>query len=311
MLPPRPPHRYTRDAAVRVFVSDHHEFPLPPGHRFPASKYRLLRELLLAEGILRPAELLPAPLAGADLLAAAHDPAYVDSVRSGSLEPRVQRAIGLPWSRQLYDRSLASVGGALASAQAAIEDGIAGNLAGGTHHARRDAGAGFCVFNDLAVVALTLLSRGAVAKVAIVDLDVHQGDGNGALLGGVPGVLLLDLYCESNYPARKVPAGDAVGLPDGITDREYLDVLAEHLPGVLAADLVLYLAGVDPLASDRLGRLSLSAKALQARDAMVLESCRDRGIPVSLALGGGYADPIADSVAAHAATYRVARALHR
>ncbi len=294
---------------MRVFTSDRHELPLPPGHRFPAAKYRLLRELLLAERILGPDDLLPAPLAEPGLLEAAHDPAYVEAVRCGSLEPRLQRAIGLPWSRQLYLRSLASVGGALAAAEAALADGISGCLGGGTHHARRDAGAGFCVFNDLAAVALTLLSRGVVRKVTIVDLDVHQGDGNGALLGAAPGVALLDLYCESNYPARKVLAGDAVALSQEITDREYLDVLSAHLPGALDADLVLYLAGVDPLACDRLGRMSLSAAALRERDAMVLETCRDRRIPVSLALGGGYGEPIERTVAAHAATYRVARAL--
>ncbi len=295
---------------MRVFASDQYALPLPPGHRFPASKYRLLRERLLREGTLQESDLRPAPLAEPALLEAVHDPAYVQAMRCGSLDPAVERAIGLPWSPQLYLRSLASVGGALASAEAALQDGIAGNLGGGTHHARREAGAGFCVFNDLAVVALSLLARGAVRSVAIVDLDVHQGDGNGALLGATAGVLLLDLYCERNYPVRKVPAGDAVPLPDEIGDREYLGVLERHLPGVLAADLVLYLAGVDPLAADRLGRLSISAAALRERDSAVLESCRDRGIPVSLALGGGYADPIEDSVAAHAATYEVARALY-
>ncbi len=295
---------------MRVFTSDHHALPLPPGHRFPASKYRLLRQRLLAEGTLTADDFEPAPLADHALLEAAHDPAYVEALARGSLDRAIERAIGLPWSRELYLRSCASVGGSLAAAEAALEDGIAGNLGGGTHHARRDAGAGFCVFNDLAVVALTLLARGRVRRVSVIDLDVHQGDGNGALLGGVPGVSILDMYCEKNYPVRKVLAGDAVALPDGTTDAEYLDALAEHLPAALDAEIVLYLAGVDALAADRLGRLSLSARALEARDEMVLAACSARGVPVSLALGGGYAEPIDESVAAYAATYRIARRVY-
>ncbi len=295
---------------MRVFTSDHHALPLPSGHRFPASKYRLLRQRLLAEGTLAAEDLAPAPLADHAQLEAAHDPAYVEALACGTLDRAIERAIGLPWSRELYLRSRASVGGSLAAAEAALEDGIAGNLGGGTHHARRDAGAGFCVFNDLAVVAVTLLARGRVRRVSVIDLDVHQGDGNGALLGGVPGISILDMYCEKNYPVRKVLAGDAVALPEGITDGEYLDILAQHLPAALDAEIVLYLAGVDALAADRLGRLSLSAAALEARDEMVLAACRERGVPVSLALGGGYAEPIDESVAAYAATYRAARRVY-
>jgi acetoin utilization deacetylase AcuC-like enzyme len=292
---------------MTVFDASRFSLPLPPGHRFPAGKSGLLRALLIDEGILAAADLEPAQPVESELLLLAHDPAYVAAVLKGRLDPAVERAIGLPWSPQLVQRSLASVGASLAAAEAALADGVGGALGGGTHHAGRSAGAGYCVFNDLAVVARHLLAQRSVGSVAIVDLDVHQGDGNGALLGDVAGVHLLDVFCEANYPVRKCLAGDTVALPAGTEDREYLDAVAAHLPLALGCDIVLYIAGVDPLVSDRLGRMRLSPAALQERDAMVLDACRARRVPVVITLGGGYSEPIALSVAAHAATYRTAR----
>ncbi|HEX2570629.1 MAG TPA: histone deacetylase [Polyangia bacterium] len=294
---------------MRVFYSDHYEFPLPEGHRFPAKKYRLLREQLLAERLLAPAELRKAPRVRRETLLRAHAPAYVDAVLGGTLDPKMVRKIGLSQSEGLVDRSLASVGGTLAAALAALQDGVAGNLAGGTHHGHVDAGAGYCVFNDAAVTLLELLARRRIRRAAIIDLDVHQGDGNAALLGGRPDVYILDVYGQYNFPFTKVPATRNVPLPDRTGDDGYLEALAKPLEDVFEfrPDLVLYQAGVDTLAEDRLGRLSMSLAGLEARDERVLAACRRHGVPVALVLGGGYAHPIELAVRANVGTYRVLR----
>jgi acetoin utilization deacetylase AcuC-like enzyme len=296
---------------LRVFYPDTPDLPLPKGHRFPARKYRLLREKIEQHRILDGWTLAPSPLAGRQDLERAHAPEYVEAVLGGTLAPEIQRRIGLPWSETLALRSCATVGGSLAAARQALRDGVSGQLAGGTHHAHRDFGSGYCVFNDLAVSALTLLVRGEVQRLAIVDLDVHQGDGNAALLTGRKGVFVLSLHGEKNFPFRKVPSDLDVPLPDGTKDRAYLSALAGALDAIVGfrPDLVLYLAGVDPLKSDTLGRLDLTFDGLMERDRLVLELCRRRGIPVSIAIGGGYADPIADTVEAYANTFRVAREL--
>lgn len=296
-----------------VYYPDTQDLPLPPGHRFPARKYRLLRERILSQGILGNWDMAPSPMAGLAELERAHAPEYVRAVLEGTLAPELQRRIGLPWSETLAARSRATVGGSLAGARRALRDGFSGQLAGGTHHAQRDFGSGYCVFNDLAVVALTLLGEGAIERIAIVDLDVHQGDGNAALLTGHPGAFVLSLHGEKNFPFRKVPSDLDVALPDGTGDRAYLHALAEALEVVAGfrPELVLYLAGVDPLRTDTLGRLDLTFDGLMARDRQVLELCRRRAIPVSIAIGGGYADPITDSVEAYANTFRVAREVFR
>jgi acetoin utilization deacetylase AcuC-like enzyme len=207
-------------------------------------------------------------------------------------------------------RSLASVGGTLAAARSALAGGgVAGNLGGGTHHGLRDEGEGYCVFNDVAVAVLALLDEGRIARAAVVDLDVHQGDGNGEILGGHPAVHILCMHGEKNFPYRKVPVAQYVPLPDGTGDAEYLALLERELPGVLAfaPDLLFYIAGADPLAEDALGRLSLTAGGLAARDRAVLRACRDASVPVAIVLGGGYASPIDLTVEVHAGTYRAAR----
>ena len=294
---------------MRFFFPDVEEMPLPPGHRFPAMKYRLLRETIEREAILPREALTPSPPAGIADLERAHAPAYVEAVLSGTLAADIVRRIGLPWSPALARRSRATVGGSLAAAREALRHGLSGQLAGGTHHAHRDFGSGFCVFNDLAVAALTLLEQGEVRRIAILDVDVHQGDGNSAILVGRPGMMVVSLQGERNFPFRRVPSDLDVDLPDGTGDRVYLEALADVLPAIEAhqPDLVLYLSGVDPLKEDRLGRLALTHDGLADRDRMVLEMCRRRGFPVSIAIGGGYAVPIEASVAAYANTFRVAR----
>ena len=294
------------------FASDQFDLRLPEGHRFPGQKYGMLRRELLSSGVLRGDQVAPSPLADRETVLLAHDAAYVDALEDGSIDPRAMRRIGFPWSEQIPLRGRRTVGGQLAAAHAALRDGLSGQMAGGTHHAHRGFGAGFCIYNDQAATALTLLDEGAVDRVAIIDLDVHQGDGNAALLASDPRIFVLDVYGEKNFPFRKVDATRMVPLPDGCEDAAFLEAVEAHLPEVwrFAPDIVLYQAGVDPLASDALGRLSVSFDGLMARDRMVLEGCRSRGIPCSMAIGGGYAKPIDDTVRAYANTYRIAKAVY-
>jgi len=298
---------------MRFFTSDRFVIPLPDGHSFPGRKYILLRERLVRDGILTAGQIKPSPLAETEDIARAHDADYMAAVRDGRLDAQAQRRIGLPWSRNLVDRVTATMGGAVAAAEAALEFGLSGQLAGGTHHAHRDFGAGYCVFNDFAIAALKVLAEGWARRVAIVDLDVHQGDGNAAILAGHPDVFVFSMQGAKNFPHHRVASDLDVDLPDGTGDDAYLRALADHLPAVFdfRPDLVLYQAGVDPLAEDRLGRLALTLDGLAKRDRLVLTECRSRGIPVSLGLGGGYADPIDLSVQAYANTYAVAREVHR
>jgi acetoin utilization deacetylase AcuC-like enzyme len=294
---------------LRFFYSDVEEMPVPEGHRFPATKYKLLREAVVADGILEVGWLVASPAADRADLERAHTSTYVDAVLDGTLPADAIRRIGLPWSPTLVRRSLATVGGAIAAAREALRTGVSGQLAGGTHHAHADFGSGFCVFNDLAVAALTLLEERVVERIAVIDLDVHQGDGNAAILKGRPGVLVAGIQGERNFPFRRVPGDIDVELPDGTGDRAYLEALADLLPAVEAQrpDLVLYLSGADALAEDRLGRLALTHDGLAERDRMVFEMCRRRGIAVSVAIGGGYAQPIEATVKGYAQTFRMAR----
>ena len=298
---------------MQFFFPDVPAIPLPPGHRFPSGKYDALRALIDRDRILGRAALLPAAQVDRDTLLRAHSATYVDAMLSGTVAPDAMRRIGLPWSETLVARSRATVAGAIASSRAALEHGISGQLAGGTHHSHRDFGSGFCVFNDLAAATLTLLDEHAVSRVAIVDTDVHQGDGNAAILGGDGRVFVLSVQGEKNFPFRRVPATLDVDLPDGTEDAAYLAALAAALEPVIAfkPDLVFYLSGADPLAEDRLGRLSLTHAGLMARDRLVLSTFKVRGTPVAIAIGGGYAEPISASVEAYANTYRVAAALWR
>ena len=295
---------------MRVFVTDGAPVPLlPAGHRFPREKYEQLRARIVAEGVLRAEELREAdPATRADLLRA-HTAEYVDALIDGSIDDKRMRRIGLPWSPELVARARASVGAQLMAARQALVDGVSGALSGGTHHARADEGAGYCVFNDIAVAARALLDDGAAARIAVVDLDVHQGDGTADILGGEPRAYLLSMHGANNFPFRKVPSTVDVELADGTGDAEYLGALEAALPALLGfgPDIVFYQAGVDPLAEDKLGRLLLTHEGLMARDRMVLAACRRHRVPVTLSLGGGYARPIERSVDAYINTWRVVR----
>lgn len=295
-----------------VFYSDHYTLPLPEGHRFPMAKYRMLRDLLIHEEIVDIDDLKPSPLASEELLCLAHTRDYVESVRDGAIKLETLKRIGFPNGPGLYERSCATVGGALEAAKAALRDSIAGNLAGGTHHAHADRGEGYCVFNDIAVATRYLLREKLVRRVAIIDLDVHQGNGNSSILFHDPGVFIFSMHGEKNYPFIKVPSHLDIALPDHTDDALYLEKLTEGMKAVaaFAPDYIFYQMGVDPLKEDKLGKLDLSFEGLMERDEQVLGFAKRRGIPLSLALGGGYAEPIELSVRAYANTYRVAKRIY-
>lgn len=291
------------------FTAQDFNLDLPAGHRFPGHKYRLLEERLILDGTLAREQLMTSPLADDATLLAVHDEAYVRSLEDGSIDPRAMRRIGFPWSEQIARRGRRTVGGALAAAREALRSGLSGQLAGGTHHAHPGFGSGYCIFNDQATVATVLLDEGVVDRIAVIDLDVHQGDGTAAAIGDRSDVLILDVYGEKNFPFRKVPADINVPLTDHAEDRTFLQAINERLDDVWAfrPDLILYQAGVDPLVHDRLGRLDITFEGLRARDQIVLDGCRRRGIPCSMAIGGGYSDPIEHTVTAYAGTYEVAK----
>jgi acetoin utilization deacetylase AcuC-like enzyme len=295
---------------MKAWHCDGREVPLPEGHRFPMQKYALLRRRLLEEAVFSENELFAADLVERELLLGAHEPAYVDAVFSGTLSEFELRRLGFPWSQGLVARSRASVFGTVAAAHAALDEGIACNLAGGTHHAFASEGTGFCVFNDIAVAARALQREGLIDRAVIVDLDVHQGDGTASIFADDPSVFTFSMHGAKNFPFRKQKSSLDVELPDGCGDTEYLALLEEHLPRVLdaaAAQILFFQAGVDPLESDRLGRLKLTFDGLRRRDRMVLRSARALKLPAVVTLGGGYARPVSLSVEAHVGTFREAR----
>ncbi|MDD0812010.1 histone deacetylase [Curvibacter sp. RS43] len=301
---------------MQAFYADHFVLPLPEGHRFPMQKYRLLRDRLVAE--LPQVRMLEAPRASDGELALAHAPAYVAAVQDGSLDAAQQREIGFPWSPAMAERSRRSVGATVAACRAAWQEGIAANLAGGTHHASADRGGGFCVFNDLAVAARLMQAEHfrqhrRALKVLIVDLDVHQGNGTASIFGRDDSVFTLSLHGEKNFPFRKVAGDLDVDLPDGCTDEAYLHALELALEAVeqrFEPGLVLYLAGADPHEGDRLGRLKLSYDGLEARDRRVLDWAWRRALPLAFAMGGGYGHDLASTVQVQFNTYRVAADYH-
>ncbi|HUG23273.1 histone deacetylase family protein [Piscinibacter sp.] len=300
---------------MQAFHSDHFVLPLPEGHRFPMGKYRLLHDAVLTA--LPAVRLFEAPAASEGELALAHDPVYVSAVTEGLLSAAQQREIGFPWSPRMVERSRRSVGATIAAARAALHDGVAANLAGGTHHAHPDRGSGYCVFNDVAVAARLMQAewhrtQRRLLRVAVIDLDVHQGNGTAAIFRDDPTVFTLSLHGAKNFPFRK-EAGDLdVELPDGCADAEYLAALDGALAELwrrhdaAMPGLVFYLAGADPHEGDRLGRLKITAQGLAERDRRVLAAVRERGIPVALAMAGGYGRVIEDTVAVQLQTMRLA-----
>jgi acetoin utilization deacetylase AcuC-like enzyme len=295
--------------AVHCWTSARYTIALPAGHRFPIEKYALLRDAVVASGLVSADTLHEPARAAIDDVRLVHTERYVTALVSGTLGDAEQRRIGLPWSESLVERSFRAVGGTCEAAAAALDHGVTMNLAGGTHHAFPDHGEGFCVFNDVAVAIRMLQRDGHIGRAAVIDLDVHQGNGTHAIFAGVETVFTFSVHGGRNFPFHKVPGSLDVELADGTGDDEYLDALASALPRVIAAaapELVIYLAGSDPHEGDRLGRLRLTFDGLARRDAMVLDACREVGIPVAITIAGGYGRDINDSVAAHLNTVRIA-----
>jgi acetoin utilization deacetylase AcuC-like enzyme len=295
---------------LHAWTSARYAIPLPAGHRFPIAKYLRLRERAVAEGLVRREAVHEPSRARRDALLQAHDAAWVDAFTRGDLHEAAMRRVGFPWSPELVERAWRAVGGTCEAAEAALELGVTINLAGGTHHAFRDRGEGFCVFNDVAVALLQLLGAGRIRRAAVVDLDVHQGNGTHAIFAGDDRVFTFSMHGRRNYPFLRVPGRLDVELEDGTRDAEYLAALGAALPHVLASaapDLVIYLAGADPHEGDRLGRLRLTFDGLARRDAMVLEACREVGIPIAITIAGGYGHDIETTVEAHVRTVGVAR----
>jgi acetoin utilization deacetylase AcuC-like enzyme len=290
---------------VRAFYSDHFVLPLPDGHRFPMAKYSRLRERILADGILAPWQVMEAPAASWDDLRLVHTADYVEAIRNGTLPRDLQRRIGFPWSAAMVERARRSVGATIAAARAALDEGVAANLAGGTHHAFADRGEGYCVFNDVAVGARVLLGDRLARRVAIVDCDVHQGNGTAVIFRDEPAVFTFSMHGASNFPFRKETSDLDVALADGTGDDEYLPLLEHHLAEVARRhrpDFVFYLAGADPYEGDRLGRLRMTIAGLGRRDEIVLDWCGALGVPVAISMSGGYATDIDAIVTIHAGT---------
>lgn len=298
---------------MRVYTSHQFVLPLPSGHRFPMRKYQRLQEELLARGVLAAADMAEPHAASDDELALAHDRGYIARVRDGQLTEAELRRIGFPWSDAMVQRSRRSSGATLDAARTALQQGVSANLAGGTHHACRDHGEGYCVFNDAAVTARVLLAERAVSRVAVVDLDVHQGNGTADICGSDADVLTVSLHGERNFPFRKVPSHLDIGLPDGTGDEAYLAALDQALQQVWAFSptLIVYLAGADPHADDTLGRLALTSAGLLERDRRVLLGARQRGIAVAVAMAGGYGRDVETTVALHLQTVSLAASLQR
>lgn len=294
---------------LHTWSSAKYSFPLPEGHRFPIAKYALLRDRVIADGIVQPEHVHdPALVAREDLLLV-HTADYVDRFTSGRLTADEERRLGFPWSPALVERSYRAAGGTLEAARFAVAHGVAMNLAGGTHHAFPSHGEGFCVFNDTAIAIRALQRDGRIERALVVDLDVHQGNGTHAIFAGDDSVFTFSMHGGRNYPFHKVAGRVDVELNDGTGDDEYLERLAETLPEVIAsarADLVVYLAGADPHNGDRLGRLGLTFEGLARRDVIVLEQVREVGLPVVVTIAGGYGRDIEDTVRVHATTARIA-----
>lgn len=293
----------------RVFYSPHYYADIGPGHVFPIRKFALVREKLLREGTLSESDFAaPQPLSVADALLV-HTEDYITRLRAGALTAREIRRLGLPWSKSLVRRSFFAAGGTLAAARSALDErGVASNLAGGTHHSFPDRGEGFCVLNDVAIAVRTLFRDGVVTRAAIVDCDVHQGNGTASIFDGDWRVFTFSMHGAKNYPLFKTHSTLDIELPDAMNDAEYLATLDENLAHVFAhkPQIVFYLAGADPFVGDKLGRLALTIEGLAARDELVLAACRARLIPIVTVMSGGYAQDINDTIEIHCNTIRAA-----
>jgi len=294
---------------MKIFYSDHFVIPLPPGHRFPMQKYSLLKQRVAAAGLVGPDELMVPVAATDEELRRAHDPEYVRRVKCGELTPKEIRCLGLPWSPALVERSRRSVGGTMAACRAALVDGVSANLAGGTHHAFYDRGEGYCVFNDSVIAARAMQAEGRVRRAVILDCDVHQGNGTASILAEDSTIFTFSIHGANNFPFDKEKSDLDIELPDKTGDGLYLEAVESGVVRSLElahAELAIYLAGADPYAEDKLGRLAVSKNGLAERDRLVLRLCREAGIPVAITMAGGYARQIEDTVDIHFQTVRIA-----
>jgi acetoin utilization deacetylase AcuC-like enzyme len=294
---------------MQVFYTPRYYAEIGAGHIFPIRKFELVRERLLAEGTLEPPEIVePSPVALEDVLLV-HTEDYVSRLCNGQLTTKELRRLGLPWSESLVRRSFYAVGGTIAATDAALAEGYSSNLAGGTHHSFADRGEGFCVLNDVAIAIRTMRARHRIRRAAIVDCDVHQGNGTATIFNGDTETFTFSMHGANNYPLFKALSTLDVELPDGTQDSEYLETLARHLPSVFAhePDMVFYLAGADPFARDKLGRLALSIDGLRERDAYVLRECYAREVPIVTVMSGGYGKDINDTIEIHCNTIRMVK----
>ena len=290
---------------MRAWTTARWAIPLPEGHRFPMAKYALIAEAVVSRGFVSRDALQEPERAPREAVRRVHDARYVEAVLTDGLDATELRRLGFPWSPELPERSLRTVQGTIEATRDALTTGSGLNLAGGTHHAFPGHGEGFCVFNDVAIAIRDLQAEGRITRAAVVDLDVHQGNGTARIFADDPEVFTFSMHGARNYPFRKERSRLDVELPDGTSDGEYLALLAQHLEPVLDAarpELVVYIAGADPYRHDRLGRLALSIDGLARRDALVFAACRQRSLPVAVVLGGGYAADLEDVVSIHANT---------
>jgi acetoin utilization deacetylase AcuC-like enzyme len=294
---------------MQVFYTPRYYADIGPGHVFPIRKFELVRAKLLAEGTLEPCELIePAPVSLEDVLLV-HTNDYVSRLCDGKLTPKEIRRLGLPWSESLVQRSFYAVGGTLAAARASLAEGYSSNLAGGTHHSFSERGEGFCVLNDVAISVRATRARKLIQRAAIVDCDVHQGNGTATIFAGDNDTFTFSIHGANNYPLFKAQSTLDVELPDGTSDTEYLETLASYLPRVFDSDpeIVFYLAGADPYKGDKLGRLALSIDGLRERDALVLRECYKREVPIVTVMSGGYGKDINDTIEIHCNTIRMVK----
>jgi acetoin utilization deacetylase AcuC-like enzyme len=299
---------------VKVFYCDQFVLPLPEGHSFPMSKYALLRQRVVESGLVAPEDLcVPHAATDAEILRA-HAPDYLRRVQHGELTPEEVRRLGFPWSPELVERSRRSSGATIAACRAALEDGVAVNLAGGTHHAFRDRAEGYCVFNDSTIAARAMQAEGRVRRVVILDCDVHQGNGTAAILRDDATIFTFSIHGARNFPLRKEQSDLDVELPDGTDDAGYLEALEKGIGQALEraeAELSIYLAGADPYHGDRFGRLKVSKEGLAERDRLVFRRCRRAGLPVAVTMAGGYSRRVEDTVAIHFQTVSIAHSFSR
>jgi acetoin utilization deacetylase AcuC-like enzyme len=297
---------------MKIFYTDHFVLPLPSGHRFPMAKYSRLRARVVDAGIVPPHELVEPPPASEEQLTLAHDPGYVRRVFDGTLDAQEQRRIGFPWSPQMVERARRSVGATIAAAGAALHEGFAVNLAGGTHHAYADHGEGYCIFNDVAVAIRYLAVQQSIRRALVIDSDVHQGNGTAAIFRDDPAVFSFSVHGANNFPFRKEHSTLDIALADGAGDDEYLGAISAGLATAYAAgsyDVAFYIAGADAHERDQLGRLRVSARALAERDELILGACARMGVPAVVVMGGGYGADIDETVAIHLNSVLTAAAL--